>query len=72
MSADPQPLKRGKGPAIWDLVMADMGARDKMGRAKYRRRLRAYDKRCNLQDAYQEALDLVVYLRKELYLREGS
>ena len=54
------------GPAIWDLVIADMRARDAVGVERYGRRLRAGDGRNHLVDAYQEALDLAVYLRQEI------
>lgn len=56
---------------MWDLVMADMQARDAMGAAKYGQRLAAHDGRDALRDAYQEALDLAVYLRKAMYERDG-
>jgi hypothetical protein len=47
------------------LVVADARERDALGEQKYGRRLRAHDGRDNLKDAYQEAADLTVYLRKE-------
>lgn len=59
----------GDGPAIWDLVMADMAERDAMGTRKYGQRLVAFDGRDPLVDAYQEALDLAVYLRKAIAQR---
>lgn len=59
------------GPAVWDLVMADMAARDRMGAAKYGQRLTPGDGRDSLRDAYQEALDQAVYLRKALYELDG-
>jgi len=63
----PQPAPQpGCGHAIWDLVIADMRERDASGKAKYGRRLRARDGRDHLIDAYQEALDLAVYLRQEI------
>jgi hypothetical protein len=63
----PEPApQEGQGPAIWDLVVADMKERDAMGERKYGRRLRAGDGRDHLVDAYQEALDLAVYLRQQI------
>jgi hypothetical protein len=63
---EPQP-KPSDGPAIWDLVIADMRERDRIGTAKYGQRLKAGDARNSLVDAYQEVLDLAVYLRKAIY-----
>lgn len=63
----PEPAPRdGVGIAVWDLVVKDMRERDRMGARKYGRRLRARDGRDGLVDAYQEALDLAVYLRKRI------
>lgn len=70
-AAEPPP-KPADGPAIWDLVIADMRERDGVGAAKYGRRLRAGDGRDSLVDAYQEALDLVVYLRKAIEERDRT
>lgn len=47
-------------------MLDDAAERDRLGRRKYGQRLHAHDGRTNLIDAYQEALDLVVYLRKEV------
>jgi len=57
-------------PAIWDLVMEDFKARDKEGRRKYGVPLQGFNGRDVLVDAYQEALDLCVYLRQAIYERE--
>lgn len=51
--------------------MSDIAERDRMGTKKYGQRLTPGDGRDSLVDAYQEALDLVVYLRKALYERDG-
>lgn len=73
-SPGPPPLVTGSEP-IWPLVIADaealgcaalvadMKARDAFGRAKYGTPLTADNGRNHLADAYQEALDEVVYLR---------
>ena len=69
---DPQPPPKSTDePAAWDLVMADMRARDNFGFRKYGTRLQANNGRDSLTDAYQEALDLAVYLRNEIYKRDG-
>ena len=54
------------GRAIWDLVIADMAERDQVGRQRYGTPLQAHNGRDALVDAYQEALDLVVYLRQAI------
>lgn len=73
MSANtPEPMPEAtSGPAVWDLVIADMRERDHVGRAKYGVPLQAGNGRDNLVDAYQEALDLAVYLRAEIEERRG-
>jgi len=67
---EPAPIPNAL-PAAWDLVMADMKARDDFGKAKYNTRLQPFNGRDQLSDAYQEALDLCVYLRNALYERDG-
>lgn len=61
-----QPAPSGDGPAVWPLVIEDMKARDAAGRSKYGVPLRAHNGRDALVDAYQEALDLAVYLRQAI------
>lgn len=51
---------------IWNLVISDMKHRDEMGTAKYGKPLTLHDGRRTLQDAYEEALDLAVYLKKAI------
>ena len=58
-------------PAVWPLVIADMRRRDAFGEGKYGTRLRPHNGRDSLLDAYQEALDLCVYLRQRSYERDG-
>jgi hypothetical protein len=62
---EPDPIKND-GPAIWDLVIADMKARDVDGTRKYGTPLQAHNGRDALIDAYQEALDLCVYMRQAI------
>lgn len=59
------------GPAVWALVLEDMRARDAAGAAKYGTRLQTGNGLDFLLDAYQEALDLAVYLRGAIYERDG-
>jgi hypothetical protein len=54
------------GKPIWELVIADIQERDRVGRAKYGTPLQANNGRNALVDAYQEALDLCVYLRQNI------
>jgi hypothetical protein len=68
-----QPLPTaGVGPAIQDLVQGDIETRKALGIKRYGTLLHAHDGRDNLRDIYEEALDLVIYLRKELYQRDGK
>lgn len=60
-----------EGPAVWDLVISDMRQRDQQGEKKYGTRLQPFNGRDALVDAYQEALDLTVYLRQALFERDG-
>lgn len=59
--------ERPDQPAVWDLVIADMQDRDGVGRERYGTPLQPFNGRKPLIDCYQEALDLVVYLRQEIY-----
>jgi len=65
----PKP-RHNNNPAVWDLVLQDIKDRDSAGRIKYGTRLQPNNGRDPLVDAYQEALDLVVYLRQEIYERD--
>lgn len=51
---------------VWDLVRTDIDERDRMGRAKYGTPLEVGNGRNPQVDAYQEALDLVVYHRQAI------
>ena len=66
---EPPPIKNNK-PAVWVLVMEDMALRDDFGRAKYGTPLQPNNGRDALKDAYEEALDLCVYLRQAIYERD--
>lgn len=61
-----QPNPSGDGTAVWDLVIKDMRSRDQIGRERYGTPLQTHNGRDGLVDAYQEVLDLAVYLRQEL------
>lgn len=66
-----QAPKPNDNPAAWSLVIKDMAERDIFGAEKYRTRLQPLNGRDALIDAYQEALDLVVYLRAAIYERDN-
>jgi len=57
---------------IWPLVMDDIKARVDMGISKYDTVLQAGNGRDALMDAYQEAIDLVMYLRQMIEERDGQ
>ena len=61
-----QPSPSSDKPDLWPLVIKDMEDRDKLGKAKYGVALRPHNGRNALIDAYQEVLDLSVYLRQEI------
>ena len=51
--------------AIWELVIADMKARDNTGFKKYGTRLQAFNGRNSSLDLYEELLDAVVYMKQQ-------
>ncbi len=67
----PTPITDQPAPAtsegdVWRLVIADMEARRRLGIERYGTPLQAHNGRRSLVDAYQEALDLAVYLRQAI------
>lgn len=66
---EPSPIAND-APSIHDLVIKDMEDRKQFGLKKYGTLLQAGNGRRGLLDAYQEALDLVVYLRQ--CIEEGN
>lgn len=74
---EPEPMPTTNDePFMWDVVinevLRDMRSRDEFGAKKYNTRLQPNTNRDALKDAYQEALDLVVYLRTAIYERDGK
>jgi len=67
----PKPIENGL-PAVWDLVIADMKDRDFIGRERYGVPLQPFNGRDALLDAYEEALDLAVYLKQAIIERDMS
>lgn len=75
MSTDatkPEPMPTpNQRPAAWEEVIKDMRDRDAFGRRKYDTPLQPFNGRKPLVDAYQEALDLSVYLKQQI-LEDGA
>lgn len=55
---------------VLQYVLGDLCARAETGKKKYGTYLKTHNGRDALWDAYQEALDLVMYLRQEILERE--
>jgi hypothetical protein len=62
---EPPPVAND-GASMHDLVIADMAERKQFGLDKYGTVLQAGNGRKALWDAYQEVLDLAVYLRQKI------
>lgn len=71
MAAQPLPTSND-GVSIWQLVLRDMYLREQVGMMRYGMPLQPFNGRDSLQDAYEEALDLVVYLRQIIEERRIS
>lgn len=76
MAADlntPEPApKPGRAPSTWLLVLTDMTEREQLGRDKYGTFHQHDNGRDHLVDAYQECLDLALYLRAEIERRRRA
>lgn len=71
-AAVPQPPPEGEGVRVLDLVLQDLQDRAEAGRAKYGVYLQTRNGRDALIDAYQEALDLCMYLRQAIAERDTA
>ena len=69
-AATPQPHPITGRLTVIDYVLADMQERAAAGVQKYGTPLQTHNGRDALWDAYQEALDLCVYLRQAILERE--
>lgn len=67
---DQPPPIPNDGRPVWELVIEDMKERDHVGRARYGTPLQTHNGRDALVDAYQEALDLCVYLKQAIAERD--
>lgn len=69
MVTQPDPIPND-GLSIWQLVLRDMYTREQVGIMRYGTPLQVFNGRDCLQDAYEEALDLAVYLRQAIEERK--
>ncbi len=65
-----QPNPRQGKQIVIDFVLADIRERAEKGKQKYGTYLQTNNGRNSLWDAYQEAIDLVMYLRQALLEQE--
>lgn len=63
---EPKPITNDNSIPVWDLVLSDIADRRQSGIEHYGTELVTNNGRNALIDAYQEALDLVVYLRQAI------
>lgn len=68
----PQPPPEPGKDKVLDLVVSDLQERADSGKAKYGTYLYTHNGRDPLWDAYQEAIDLVMYLRQAIAERDQS
>jgi len=68
---EPEPAECDQSQVVAYFVLADIQARVAAGEAKYGTKLKTHNGRDALMDAYQEALDLVMYLRQALLERDS-
>lgn len=67
-----QPPPQKGNQIVVDQVLADIRERAEAGKQKYGTYLETNNGRDPLWDAYQEAIDLVMYLRQALLEKEAS
>jgi hypothetical protein len=66
-----QPAPKPGQKNVADYVLQDIQERVEAGEKKYGTKLQTFNGRDPLWDAYQEALDLVMYLRQAILEREA-
>lgn len=69
-ASNPQPSPTHGVKVVVDIVLQDIRERAEVGKIKYGTYLKTHNGRIALWDAYQEAIDLVMYLRQEILNRE--
>lgn len=65
----PDPIPNDS-PSLWQAVIADMQARERLGMERYGTPVQAFNGRDALKDAYEECLDQAVYLKQSLTERD--
>lgn len=70
MNPQPSPIPN-ENPSIWQLVLRDMYQREQVGIMRYGTPLQVFNGRDALRDAYEEVLDLAVYLRQVIEERRA-
>ncbi len=68
---DPEPLPREGEQRVLDFVLESLIDRAEIGKRKYGTYLETHNGRDALIDAFQEALDLVMYLGQAVMERDG-
>lgn len=71
-AATPEPMPKKGGVEVLPAVIEDLKARSEMGREKYGTTLYTDNGRDALNDAYQEALDLCMYLKQAIIERDEA
>jgi hypothetical protein len=71
-AATPQPPPSPGHQKVLDGVVSDLVYRSVVGKAKYGTYLEAHNGRDGLIDAYQEALDLCMYLKQAIMERDEN
>jgi hypothetical protein len=67
-----QPAPTGDGESVTDAMIDDLVKRREGGKVKYGCELKTNNGRDSLVDAYQEALDLCLYLRQKIMEKSTS
>lgn len=63
LSTIEQPQPQGTGSVTYKLLINDILERAELGKTRYGEYLTSFNNRDSIIDAYQEMLDLVVYIR---------
>lgn len=71
-ASEHEPLPQTGKTDVALVVLADIQARIEAGEKKYGCHLQTHNGRNALWDAYQEAIDLVMYLRQRILEDEGK
>lgn len=72
MEQEQPPPVPNDGKPVWLMVIEDMQKRDHIGRQRYGTPLQCHNGRDALKDAYEECLDMVVYLRQAIEERDAG